>query len=132
AAAKEAAAALESVGEEWPALAERERHWAAADINARAIATLARAETRERDAEAAVADFRSLAESLGDLQIRSLRSPEPALTERIAGISAEFAAAKRKADELLPEVHALRAEAEDLKSRYLALLAAALPEAPAD
>lgn len=131
-ASKEAAAVVEAVKSERPVLEARERHWAAAEINAKAIATFERVREAESEAEAAVAEFQSLAVSLGELQIQSLRSDDPELAKRVAKTAVDFTEAKRRADELLPAVHALRAEADDLKARYLALVATAASEAPMD
>ncbi len=120
-----AAAGVEAAKQRLPALQSRERHWTAAGINTEALAIQAEAARREAEAEDLVAEFQALAKSVEELGKHLQENPssvEKDLAE-LSSLTAKLTAAKRKADECLPEVHALKTKAEDLKARYLALRA---------
>ena len=53
--------------------------------------------------------------------IAAARAKVPELEKKLSGISTELAMAKAKVDQILPTVHTLRAQADDLKARYRAI-----------
>jgi hypothetical protein len=146
-ASQEADAALERQKQQLPALQQRERHWTAAGINADALRTRALVEQKDLESEGLVAEFQELVTTLDEQTaalatarqnlaaleasppadgaaqaVEAARAQVAALESQHAESSAALAGAKEKLDAALPEIHALRAKAEDLTSRYQALL----------
>ena len=135
-AATEAAAKLEQEKQRLGHLLDRERHWTAAGINAQALHARAETARVELDADSTLADFKTLALAVAEQSAElakaraaqsdpsdAAREQVAALEAKLAATSAELATAKEQADRILPSVHALRAQADELQGRYLALVA---------
>lgn len=134
-AANDAAAKLELERQRLGHLHDRERHWTAAGINAKALHARAESARRETEAESILADFQALAKAVTE-QSAELAKARAAVTDptdaarqhvakleaKLAATSAELAAAKEQADRILPAAHILRAQADELQARYLALV----------
>ena len=138
----EALAALEQVRQRLPGLQDRERHWAAAEINAQAIQVRAEAEIRSFEAESLVADFETLAkavddqvaaiaparQTLADLDAKHaalLKTEPPADPKALADSEAALVAARKVLADLETQLAARSAEFAEAKAKVDGTLPAA-------
>lgn len=140
--ANEAAAAVEQLKQKLPWLQDRERHWAAAEVNTEAIKVRAEAETKNLEAESLVAEFEALAksvdeqlaaiaparQSVADLEAKHValvKAEPPADPKALADSEAALSAARKSLADLEAKLAASSAELAAAKAKVDGTLPAA-------